>query len=93
MRNKPDPVTTDYRGTKIEPGKIVAYNFSGYVRLGRIIALRRNDVINYSRNPEWPNWIRKFDLEVQCLDQDSVSHIKNPGSFVILENLPMSSNG
>ena len=84
QESKPERITTDYRDTSIEPGKIVAYNLSGYVRLGKITKLVRSDWKASSTG--W--WYPVFDLEVECLDQKQTSHIKNPGSFVILENLP-----
>jgi hypothetical protein len=81
---KPNPITTDYRGTKIEPGKIVAYNLSGYVRLGEIVQIQRNDVVE-TRGGGW--WNHKFELLVRNIETQKISKVKNPGSFVIIGSI------
>lgn len=78
-KEKPETILRDHRGTLIEPGLRVAYNFSGDVAIGTIIELKRN---------EWKEvrkeyWSHKFELRVQN-ENGHISKIKNWRSFVIV---------
>ena len=78
QNNKPDKIVRDSRGTQIESGLRVAFNRSGDVVLGTIVELKKNE---WKKNTY--GWRLGFDLEI--IDENNViSRIKNPNSFVII---------
>lgn len=78
-KEKPEAILRDHRGTLIEPGLRVAYNFSGDVAIGTIIELKRNEWVEHRSG--W--WIHKFELHVKN-ENGHISKIKNWRSFVIV---------
>lgn len=78
-KTPPAPVTDDHYGTPILPGRKVAFNKSGEVALGTIIALKRSEW-KLSRQ-DW--YSLKFALKIKNQD-GSISTVTNPNSFVII---------
>jgi hypothetical protein len=78
-KEKPEIITRDHRGTLIEPGLRVAYNFSGDVALGTIIEVKKNNW--KERSPGW--WSHEFELHVRN-ENGHLSKIKNCRSFIII---------
>ena len=78
-KEKPEVPTRDYRGTLIEAGLRVAYNYCGDVALGTIIELKKNDWIE--KSPGW--WSHQFELHVKN-EEGRISKIRNWRSFIIV---------
>ena len=78
----PEIINKDSNGVVIKPGSRIAYNRSGSVILGEIVSLDRSEwkVDKYYER----SWYLMFSLKVKDLD-GTVSTIKNPNSFVIIE--------
>lgn len=77
----PEKIIRDSRGTLIEPGLRVAYNYSGDIAIGNIKEVKKN---------KWkPScsmgmyWILDFEMLVEN-ENGPISKIKNPNSFVII---------
>lgn len=79
---KPSNIIRDHRGTLIEKGLKVAYNYQGQVRIGTIIELIKN---YYRKRPNSQHgWTLEFELLVSEENGNINSRIKNPNSFVII---------
>lgn len=80
---KPPKITRDSRGTLIEEGLRVAYNYSGDVRIGTIVRLKKSDWTMRKNKGQFSDWIINFQLEIMG-ENNILSTIKNPNSFVII---------
>jgi hypothetical protein len=78
-KEKPEIPTRDHRGTLIESGLRVAYNWSGDVALGVIVEVKKNDW--KERSTGW--WSHQFEIHVKN-ENGHLSKIKNWRSFVIV---------
>lgn len=83
-RPKPERTITDYLGNEIREGLPVAFNLSGYVRLGTIVELYRSE---WKPSRYWPGWRLFFELHVKDSKTGKISKIKNPGSFFIISGV------
>lgn len=85
QEQQPEPLKSDLRGTVIEVGRKIAYNFSGDVAIGAIVNVKRNEW-KIARPGTFPKnwWYLKFEIEVQH-ENGKISKIKNPNSFVIID--------
>lgn len=84
--NKPEDITTDYKGDKLEVGKRVAFNYSGEVKLGIIKEIHKN---TWKKAREgmgdkfW--WYPNFMIEIQHMDSELTSKVKNPTSLACID--------
>ena len=82
--NSPEPITRDSRGTEIQLGLRVAYNYQGDVIIGTIKELKRNEwkaVRKGTGTSMW--WSLKFELLIEN-EEGHISKVKNPNSFVLI---------
>ena len=80
-KTKPNPLSKDSRGVKIEPSLKVAFNKSGDVAIGKIKEIKKNKwVLSYNSKE---NWNLKFEMVIENED-GSISTLKNPNSFIII---------
>lgn len=75
---EPPIIDRDWRGTLIEPGLRVAYNFSGDIAIGTIVELKKNRWKTKNKN-----WFLDFELHVMG-ENGKLSKIQNPNCFVII---------
>jgi len=81
---KPKPINTDSRGTKIEPGLRIAYNRSGYVKIGKIrkITVNKWKKTRAGVSPKsW--WFAQFEMIVEN-ENGYLSKVRNPDAFVVI---------
>lgn len=82
QEQKPDILRRDSRGTLIELGKRIAYNRSGTVVLGKIMWFRSDwKTMPNHKDRNW--WRIQFSMRVEG-DDETVTTLKNPNSFVII---------
>lgn len=75
-----EPIIRDSRGVILEIGLNVAYNRSGVVVLGKIVAVTKNEWKEVRKGWQY----LKFEMLIKNIDDDKMSIIKNPNSFVII---------
>ena len=83
---KPKQIETDSRGTQIQIGSQVAYNRAGKILLGTIYRYVRctwKVVRPGQDNKSW--WALYFNMQIKGED-DAITTLKNPNSFVIIKN-------
>lgn len=79
----PEAITKDSRGTLIQEGLRVAYNYQGSVVIGHIISCLSTWKVARPGVGDKKWWYCKFELKV--LNEDGhISTVKNPNSFVII---------
>lgn len=83
QENIPETIIRDSRGTLIEEGLRVAYNYGGAVAIGTIVSYKC--LWKIARPGVAPKnwWYCKFELKVRNED-GHISTVKNPNSFVII---------
>ncbi len=83
QEHAPENVIRDSRGTLIEKGLRVAYNYQGAVILGNIVTYKSTWKVARPGVGDNKWWYCSFELKV--LNEDGhISTVKNPNSFIII---------